>query len=169
MKGHTWKWNRGVTLIELVIAMAILAIMLALAAPSLQKIAARAEIKDATDIVAQAFRTAKHSARVNNSSVTLTLTTNGSANGISFIFRNAPDPVDEPWISDSGTRLPDVQLPEKISVSGATAAFTYSPMGLINATGTITLVSTRDAQFASTVVVNNTMGYITASYASLGG
>jgi len=163
MKEQVWKGNRGFTLIELVIALAVLAIMLALAAPSMRNIAARADIKEATDVVVQALRSAKHSARLSNCSVTVTLTTNGSANNISFLFPDGSN------TAENGLSLLPIELPEKISVSAATTTFTYNPMGMINATGTITLASTLNNQQASTIVINNTMGYVTASYASMGG
>ncbi len=167
MRGPARQGNRGFTLIELIIALAVLAIMLAIAVPSMQNVMARSDIKEATDVVTQAFRSAKQTARISNFSVTVTLTTNGSANNISFLF---PDGTN---MAESGRVLPPIQLPEKISVSGDTVVFTYSPMGMISATGTIpatiTLVSTLNNEHASTVVINSTMGYITASYASLGG
>ena len=158
MNAYTTNGNRGFTLIELFVALAVLAVLLSIAGPAMQHIAARSDIKQATDQVLQAFRTAKQAARVSNSSVTVNLTTGDSDNSISFAI-----------VADTGMSLPVMTLPGKISVSGDTAVFTFNSMGMIDSTDTISLASTLDSQHASTIVINNTMGHVTDSFAALGG
>ena len=164
MNTHVRKSHLGVTLIELLVALSVLAILLAFASPALRNTGARADIKQATDQVAQAFRTAKNTARINNSNVTLTLTTNGSANTISLVIVNCS--VADEAANRCQQPLP-VQLPNQVSVTAATSVFTYNPLGMIDATGTIALASTVNSDFASSVAVNTLMGHVTASYNSM--
>jgi prepilin-type N-terminal cleavage/methylation domain-containing protein len=156
------KRYQGFTIIEMMVALSVLAILLAFATPALQNSAARSDIKQATDQVAQAFARAKNAARINNSGVKLTLSTNESNNTITFEFLDAPD-ADKPNIAASGESLPDVRLPGKISVTAAISEFNYNPMGMIDATGTVTLASTTNPDFSSTVAVNTLLGHVTAN------
>ncbi len=157
MKAYIRNKNRGVTLIEMLVALGVLAIVLSTAGPAMQNIAARSDIKQATDQVVQAFRTAKQAARVTNSSVTVSLTTGESDNSISFTIA-----------AGAGMSLPALVLPAQISVSSDTTEFTFNSMGMIDGKDTISLASTLNSEHASTVVINNTMGHITASFAALG-
>ncbi len=168
MKQHSSKRNRGITLIELMISLGVMAILLALATPAMQDVGARSDIKEATDGVVRAFRVAKNAARLSSTNVAVTFTTNQSPNTITFAFVAYLD-VNNTNISANGLqKLPAIDLPAKISVSSDTTVFVFDSMGMIDATGTITLASTINSAHASTVVINNTMGYVTASYAALG-
>lgn len=155
--------SRGFTLIEMMVALAALAIVVVFATPVLQNAAARSDMQEATDQVAQAFLQAKNAARINNSKVRLTLTTNEMANRITFEFANGSS------ISDSGQMLPVVVLPETVSVITETPEFVFSGLGVVNTTGTIALVSTARSGLSSTVAINTLMGRATSSIDSLNG
>jgi type IV fimbrial biogenesis protein FimT len=160
MKEFNQPKAKGVTLIELLVALSVLAILVAFASPSLQDTAAKASMREATEQVALALRTAKNSARINNASVTVTLTTDEANNTISFAFPNDSN------TADSGQTLPQVILPPDITVSSDTPAFVFSPLGMVNTTGSISLASTENEEFSSTVAINSLMGHVTAHYDS---
>ena len=165
----------GFTVIEMFIALAVLAILLAVALPSMENVAAKADMKAATDQVAQAFRTAKEAARLTNSSVTVTLTTSGTGNNtVSFAFANGTVDADgTAFANNEGNAqkrmaLPVIKLPANVAVSADTSVFTYNPMGMVDATGTIALASTADDKYSSTVAINTLMGHVIAQYDAIG-
>lgn len=155
--------SRGFTLIEMMVALAALAIVVVFATPVLQNNAARSDMKEATDQIAQAFLQAKNAARINNSNVRLTLTTNEMGNRVTFAFDNGSS------ISDSGQMLPAVVLPETVSVITETPEFVFSRLGVVNTTGSIALVSTARSELSSTVAINTLMGHAITSFDSLNG
>ena len=157
----------GFTVIEMFIALAVLAILVAVALPSMENVAAKADMKAATDEVAQAFRTAKNAARLTNSSVTVTFTTNESGNNtISFAFANngGAAAADNEGNAQRRMELPVIKLPANVAVDADTAVFTYNSMGMVNATGTIALASTADDKYSSTVAINTLMGHVVTQY-----
>ena len=169
MKSFNIRKNHGVTLIELMISMSAISILLTFAGVSMQDATARSEIKAATAEVVHAFRTAKNAARLTNSGVTteIRLARDESGYIISFAFDAHQRQGGEANISLNGLELVDIELSKKISVSADTMSYRFDSLGMINKTGTISLVSTIDNEQTSTVVINNTMGYVTASYTSL--
>lgn len=164
----------GFTVIEMFIALAVLAILVAVALPSMENVAAKADMKAATDQVAQAFRTAKEAARLTNSSVTVTLSTSGSANTVRFAFANGTvDAAGTAFANNEGNAqrrmaLPVIKLPVNVAVDADTSVFTYNPMGMVNATGTIALASTTDDKYSSTVAINTLMGHVVTQYDAIG-
>jgi len=151
-------------------ALAALAIVFAVALPSLENTAAKADMNAATEQVAQAFRTAKNAARLTSTRVTVTLTANGSGdNTISFAFANGTVDgegtayADNEGNAQSRMALPVIRLPAQIAVNGETV-FTYDALGMVDTTGSIALVSTADSDYASTVTINTLMGHVVAQY-----
>ena len=157
MPGVALPRSKGVSVVELLIVLSVIAVMLALAAPSLQSVAARADIKAAAEDVSQAVRMAKNTARVTSQPVTVTFSTGTSGNSISFAFADGGD------TSSSGLKLPSMDITEKISVATELPAITFDPMGLIVGftAGTIVLTSTVDSSKAMTVSIVNNLGYVT--------
>jgi prepilin-type N-terminal cleavage/methylation domain-containing protein len=171
MNAVSRKKASGFTVIEMFIALAVLAIVLAVALPSLENTAAKADMKAATDQVAQAFRTAKNAARLTSTRVTVTFTDNESGdNTISFAFANGTvDGEGTAYADNEGNAqrrmaLPVIRLPAQIAVSGDQTEFTYDPLGMVDAMGTIALASTVEEQYASTVAITSTMGHVVAQY-----
>jgi len=165
----------GFTVIEMFVALAVLAIVLGVAMPSMANAAAKADMESATDQVAQAFRIAKNAARLNNTSVTVTLTDSESGdNTISFAFANGAVDGDGTAYADNEGKaqrrmaLPVIRLPARIAVSGDSTEYTFNPMGMVDGTGTIVLVSTADEQYSSTVAINTLMGHVIAQYDAIG-
>jgi len=151
-------YYKGVSAIELMMVLAIMVIAVTLAAPALQAVAVRAEIKATADEITQAIRLARNTARVSSQPVTLTVSTGDSDNSISFAFSNGTD------TSADGIRLPAIALPDNISITATQAAILFDPMGIIvnfGETSSIVLTSTSDSSAVLTVSIVNKLGYIT--------
>jgi len=148
-------YAHGVTMVEVLIVIVIIGIMMALAAPSMRAVAARSEIKTATDNVVQAIRMAKNKARVTNRPVTVTFTTGDTGNSISFQF---------PGQETMALATPNIDLPANITVEAAPATFQFGPMGTIvgfNQASSIILTSTLKSSETATIKIVNSMGYVT--------
>ncbi len=144
-------------MVELLIVLAVIAVMLTLAAPAVQTVAARADIKRTADDISQAIRLAKNTARVTSQPVTVSITTGTSANSISFLFANGTNTA-------NGLTLPAIDLPTKVSIATQQQqSLTFDSMGVIAGfrAGSIRLRSTVDTSQALTVTVVNNLGYIT--------
>lgn len=170
MNGISAKGHHGFTVIEMLLVLSAFTIFLAFAVPSFHNSSARAEMKEATDQVAQAFRTAKNVARLTNSTVTMTLTTNRPGdNSISFVFDDTgTNNIDIDIEGSTGKKmtLPGIVLPARVALMGDTSVFSYDALGMVNTTGTITLASTSIPHYTSTVVVNDLMGRVIVDYAA---
>lgn len=148
------------------IVVSILALGLVLATPSLESVFARAATKSATDDVAQAFRIAKNTARVTNIPVTLTFTTLDSGNSVVFTFPGGAAVI------NNGRTMPEIFLPDKITVTAEPEVFTFSPMGMIvgfSEASTVSLTSTIDSSHTATISIVNELGQFTVSGRGSGG
>jgi len=166
MKQFNRKNNRGITLVEMMISFSVAAILLTLAGTSMQDVSARSEIKASTGEVVQALRSAKHAARLTNTSVTteIKLADDNSNYIITFAFADHQDGDGNANLASNGLRLVDIELSDRILVSSNTMVFKFDSMGMVNTTGVITLMSLVDSDYESSVFINNTMGYVTSSY-----
>lgn len=152
--------SRGVTLVELLMGITIVAIALALTAPTMQETFARGDIRATAENISQAIRLAKNTARSIGQPVTLTISVATADNSISFTDVGGNAFV----FKTSGVRLPTIQLPGKVSVAATQAAFRFDSMGKIvnfNQLTTIVLKSTVVSSQALTVSVVNELGYTT--------
>lgn len=137
----------GFTLVELVIVIAMVAILAGIVVPGLGGMMARSSINTAEQDLMQAFRTAKNVARDRNTSVTITLTLNSS---------------DVALASADGTFNQTVSLPSGTAPNAADA-FVFNPMGLVNKTGAVTLISSRDNTLTRTVTIQTLFGQMEGS------
>jgi len=139
--------QKGFTLIELVIVVAMVAILAGIIVPGMGGMVARSAINSAEQDLMQAFRTAKNVARDRDTSVTITLT---QANR------------DVTITSADGSLNQTVTLPAGTSPS-VSDAFIFSPMGLINKIGTVTLISSRDNTMTRTITIQTLFGQMDGS------
>jgi len=151
------KSSKGLSLIEVLVLLALLAVLLAFADPMLRDNSARSSVKEATVQVALALHNARNSARSSNSPVTVLISTNPSHNTLLFEY---------PKGGSSGTvpSLPPVTLPAGISVSSDTAAVTFDPPGTVSTGGSIRLTSSSDTDFYATVMLKSPSGRVKTSY-----
>ena len=148
------KRHSGMTLVELMITIALAAILITLALPGFTQAFARSQVRGATENVVQAIRLAKNTARAASTNVTVTFTTDSGNNAITFTF---PDGSNK--LLDSITLEP-VELPANVSVAGDTTDFTFNSMGMTNATGALVITSIIDANFTRTVTIVNSLGNV---------
>jgi len=150
------KSGTGLSLIEVLVLLAVLAVLLAFAKPMFRDSSARSAIKEATVQMALAMHNARNSARSFNTPVTVVISTNPSHNMLLFEY-----PKDG---SGAVPSLPPVKLPAGISVSSDTPAVTFDPHGKVSAGGSIKLTSSSDTDFYATVMLKSPSGRVKTSY-----
>jgi len=150
------------------IGVAVIAILLTLAGNSMQSVNARSELKSSTGEVVQALRTAKHAARLANTTVTtrIKLAADNSAYIITFAFDDHQTGDQNVNLAKNGLRLEDVELPKGVLVSSDAMVFKFDPLGMVDTTGVITLISMANSDYESSVIIHNTMGYVTSTYST---
>lgn len=146
----------GFSLIEAMIVIAILAITVYLATPSISAMYANNEVEAAQQDIAQSLRKAKQFARSVNTTVTVTLTLNPNDNTIAYTLPDGSNQLPD------GIRLNSISLPSQIAVSSAndTNTFSFNSLGIIDNTGTITVTSARDANLTKSITLLNLLGQI---------
>jgi Tfp pilus assembly protein FimT len=151
------KSSKGLSLIEVLVLFAALAVLLPFANPMFRDNSARSAIKEATVQVALALHNARNSARSSNSPVTVLISTNPSHNTLLFEY---------PKENSGGIvpSLPPVTLPTGISVSSDTAAVTFDPHGTVSTGGSIRLTSSSHTDFYATVLLKSPSGRVKTSY-----
>ena len=166
MKQFNRKNNQGISLVELMIGFAVGAILLALAGTSVQNISARSEIRADTNEIVQALRSAKHAARLANTSVTteIRLADDNSRYIITFAFADHEDGDGNVNQAKNGVRLVDIELSDRVLVNSDSLVYKFDSLGMVDRTGVITLVSTVDSEYEATVIISDTKGYVTSSY-----
>jgi len=130
---------RGITLVEILIAISVLTILVAFALPAGGSAAARAEMKAAFENLEYSVGTARNVARLTESSVSLDIAAAyaGTSQSIRFSQRGRR----------AGTRAPEIQeyqLPEGISLVADRARFVFDSRGQVDRPGRILLVSLAD-------------------------
>ena len=168
MKQFNRKYCSGISLAEIMIGIAVGAILLTMAGMSMKNSSARTEIEATTDVVVQAFRSAKQAAVLANTSVTaeIKLADDNSGYIITFAFADHQDGDENVNQAKNGLRLVDIELSDRILVSSNYLVYTFDPLGMVDKSGIITLVSTLDSDYESMVVVNSTIEYVTSSFSN---
>lgn len=142
------KQAAGVTLVELLVAIAVVAILAAIAVPNMGSMLATNKLNDAQENVMQVLKSA-HAVAVANGTFS-TVTINSASNVLSTSYGNGT------------TAPPNLTLNSEIVIA-ANATLIFSPNGTVNAAGTITLTSAHHPYLASRSVSINTTGQINAT------
>ncbi len=124
----------------------IVAILAAILVPGMGGISARSSLASAQQDLMQAIRKAKSVARNQNTAVTITLVANNSRISLA---------------SADGRFTQNIDLPGSIAPD-TSAAYRFNPMGLLDQTGTITLISSRDATQTRAVTIQTLFGQLEA-------
>jgi type II secretory pathway pseudopilin PulG len=140
---------RGITLVEILLVISVLAIITAFALPAADTAAARAELKAAAENLEYSVGTARNVARLTESSISVDIepSTGNEPQTISFSY-----PGQNP-----GKRGPDIQsyrLPEGIELISDLDRFVFDPRGMVEQPGKIQLVSRADREINSALDIN---------------
>ena len=137
--------ERGITLVEILIVIALLVVVLSFAIPTMGNAAAKAEIQAAVENVTYSVEVARNSARLGESRVELTIKTYAGepSQTLSFERENPKRTAD----------IPDYRLPDDIELVSDQSAFVFDERGLVTNPGTITLVARSDDSVTATVEV----------------
>lgn len=143
-----WPKQAGVTLTELVVAIAVVAILATVAVPGLGGMIATSKLNDAQENVMQALKSARAIAVANGTFATVTIT--GASRMISTIYGNG------------SAAPPNLVLNTEIAIA-ADDTLIFSPNGTVDAAGMISLNSVNYSSLSPRNVSINTTGQITAT------
>ena len=139
MKNNTQEfksaYQRGITLVEILIVVGVLVVLASFAVPSFGKATAQAELKAALEHVQYSVDTARNIARVNGSSVSLDLEIAEGGEIYQLVF-SSPNPRKSHMLRD----LQAYRLPEDIRLESNFDSFVFDDRGIVGNPGTITLV-----------------------------
>ncbi len=139
--------EKGFTLVELIVVIAIVALLAGIVLPGMSGIVTRSSIETAQQDLMQSLRKAKIVARNRNTRVTITLVKNSNVINLS---------------SSDGSYNQNSTMPSS-TTPNASNTFVFSPMGLIDKTGTITIVSSRDATLTRSITIQTLFGQMAAN------
>lgn len=134
----------GFTLVELLVTMAVAVIIGVIAVPSMKTMVVNKNLTAAGEKVSVAFRKARLMARSENTNITVQVT-----QGSNTVQLTAPD----------GSVIQNIKLD---GVNADTdLSIEFNALGTVNTTGSVTLVSTKDATRSTQVSIDSLFGHIT--------
>lgn len=138
----------GVTLVELLVAIAVVAILAAIAVPNMGSMLATNKLNDAQENIMQLLKSAHAMAVANGTFSTITISS--ASNVISTSYGN-------------GTSAPpNMTINSEIAIA-ADDTLIFSPNGTVDAAGTVTLTARNYPDLASRSININTTGQIIAA------
>ena len=146
---HPFTRARGITLVEILIAISVLIILVAFALPSAGTAAARAEMQAALENLEYSVGTARNVARLTESSVGLLIESRSGEEAQTITFSQMG--------KTSRERLPEMQeyrLPETIQIVSDQERYVFDQRGLVEQPGRILLVSRADDQITATLDID---------------
>lgn len=138
---------KGITLIEILIVIGLLIVIASFAVPSMSNATASAELTAAVENIEYSIRTARNTARMEESEIRLEFSpaANGQATEVSFA-RSKP--------KARTLGIPNHTLPEGFFVVAEPAmSFEFDARGMVREPGQVTLISRVDESIAATVEV----------------
>ncbi|MEE4293563.1 MAG: hypothetical protein V2I79_06300 [Xanthomonadales bacterium] len=138
---------RGITLIEILIVIGLLIVIASFAVPSMSNATASAELTAAVENIEYSIRTARNTARMEESEIMLEFSPalDGQATEISFARSNS---------KARALGIPNHTLPEGFFVVASPAmSFEFDARGMVHEPGYVTLTSRVDESITATVEV----------------
>jgi prepilin-type N-terminal cleavage/methylation domain-containing protein len=132
--------NRGVTLIEVLLVVVLLVVLTSFAIPTFSGANVQAEMRVAGESLQFAIRTARNTARLTESDVSMVLESGPDGTGHRITFA-APGAAGSNRAFDS---LQDLHLDDRIAVVSTAPSFEFDRQGLVRTPGQIILVSRLD-------------------------
>ncbi len=137
--------SRGITLIEILLALSLLVIVLSFAIPSMSSATAKADMMAAVENVEYSIHTARNTARLSETGISVEFK--------SFAGEHAQVISFSPAKSGSNVGIPEYRLPEDIELVADQESFVFDERGLVQNPGRIILVSKVDESVTETVEV----------------
>ena len=140
---------RGITLVEILLAVSVLIILVAFALPSAGTATARADLKAALENLDYSVGTARNVARLTESSISMSIEPPSGAEAQSIAFSGAG--------RTSGKGLPDIpeyRLPESIRIVSDRERFVFDSRGMVERPGRILLVSRADDEITASLNID---------------
>jgi len=139
----------GVTMIELLVAIGVVAILAMIAVPNMGSLIATNKMNDAQENVMQVLKSAHANAVANGTFVTVTIASTSAQLSTSY---------------GNGTSAPpNLKLNSEVAISATNAAMVFSPNGTVDAANTITLSSVNHPSLSSRGISISVTGLITAT------
>ena len=140
----------GITLIEILLILGMLAVIASLAVPSLSTATSRTDMRVASENLQYSIRTARNSARMTESKVTMNISEfgqDGQSQQITFS-------VSGPGQKATGQALfQEDHIPADIKLVSDNGAFEFDGRGIVLNPGVITLVSMVDESLQASITV----------------
>lgn len=145
----------GLTLVELLLALGVLAIVLAYAASPLQRMSARADVDLARENIVHALSAARSAAVRANTPVRVLISENSANNQLVAGFSRHRGKLDF-------YLLPNYSLPEHVTISltAGMSEIEYQPLGRVSTTGVITLSSRLYPEYVINIRITNLGGQL---------
>lgn len=141
---------RGITLLEIFVALGALSVVLTFAAAPLQRMSARVDVDIAHDNIVYTLKTANQAATRAGVPVRVIFASNGETRRLEAGFSSRRGVVDFSY-------LPHYRLPEHVLVSftEGMSEIEFLPTGTASQTGLITLTSTRHPDYVVKIRISH--------------
>lgn len=140
--------NRGFTIVELLVAIAVVAILAAIAVPNMGSMLATSRLNEAQENIMQVLKTAHANAKANGTFVTVTISS--ASNVVATSFGNGM------------SAPPNLELNSDVGIA-ADDTIVFSPNGVIDAAATVTLSSANYPSISNRGISVAVTGLITAT------
>jgi len=140
---------RGITLVEILLALSVLIILVAFALPAAGTASARADLKAALENLDYSVGTARNVARLTESSISITIEPRSGTEAQVITFSQVGEA--------SGKQLADIpeyRLPESVQLVSDQERYVFNARGLVESPGRILLVSRADDEITSTLDID---------------
>ena len=140
--------SKGVTLIEILLALGLLIILMSFAMPSVSEAVGKAEMKSTLENVQYSLKAARRTARMTETVVSMNISSSGQETTQTISYSS-------PGKSGAGSdlRLQDFKLPPEVVLISDHDSFLFNERGQVENPGRILLVSTLDESVTSTLSV----------------
>lgn len=140
--------NRGLTIVELLVTIAVVAILAAVAVPNIGSMLATNRLNEAQENIMQVLKTAHANAKANGTFVTVTISSAGKVVATSF--------------GNGMSAPPNLVLNSDIGIA-ADDTIIFSPNGIVDAAATVTLSSVNYSSLPNRGISVAVTGLITAT------
>ena len=140
--------SKGVTLIEILLALGLLIILMSFAMPSVSEAVGKAEMKSTLENVQYSLQAARRTARMTETVVSMNISSSGQETTQTISYSS-------PGKNGAGSdlRLQDFKLPPEVVLISDHDSFLFNERGQVENPGRILLVSTLDESVTSTLSV----------------